>query len=45
MKRVYPEPAAVANPIFSGELDELCRAKVAELLQAYLEAEVEELLG
>lgn len=47
MKRVYPEPGAVANPTrnFSGELDELCRAKVAELLQAYLEAEVDELLG
>ena len=47
MKRVYPEPGAVANPTrdFSGELDELCRAKVAELRQAYLEAEVDELLG
>ncbi len=47
MNRVYPEPAVVPNPtrVSSGELDELCRAKVAELVQAYLEAEVDELLG
>ncbi len=47
MKRDYPEPTQLAKPgrDFSGELDELCRAKVSELVQAYLEAEVDELLG
>ncbi|BDE06155.1 hypothetical protein WPS_14310 [Vulcanimicrobium alpinum] len=47
MKKVYPKPDPVAKPErdFSVELDELCRAKVAELVQSYLEAEVDELLG
>ena len=47
MKRVYRKPDPVAKPDrdFAGELDELCRAKVAELVQSYLEAEVDELLG
>jgi hypothetical protein len=47
LKRVYRKPDPVAKPDrdFAGELDELCRAKVAELVQSYLEAEVDELLG
>jgi len=47
LKRVYPESQPLAKPArdFAGELDELCRTKVAELVQAYLEAEVDELLG
>lgn len=47
MKQVYPNSDPVAKPDrdFAGELDELCRAKVAELVQSYLEAEVDELLG
>jgi len=47
LKRVYPEPTPVAKPVarnFAAELDELCREKVAELVQSYLEAEVDELL-
>ena len=47
MKKVYPEPTPLAKPVrdFTGELDELCRAKISELVQSYLEAEVDELLG
>lgn len=47
MKRVYSEPPALGKPDrdFAGELGELCRAKVAELIHAYLLSEVDELLG
>jgi len=47
VKKVYPEPTPLAKPVrdFTGELDELCRAKISELVQSYLEAEVDELLG
>ena len=47
MKEVYPNTDHNAKPgrDFAGELDKLCRAKVAEVVQAYLEAEVDELLG
>ncbi len=43
----YPERGLADKPArdFAGELDELCRSKVSELVQAYLEAEVDELLG
>ncbi len=47
MKRVYPKanPDAKPDRDFAGEMDELCRAKVAQLVQCYLEAEVDELLA
>jgi hypothetical protein len=46
LKRVYRKPdPLLPDRDFAGELDELCRAKVAELVQSYLEAEVDELLG
>lgn len=47
MLKVYPEPHLLAKPErdFCAELDDLCRTKIAELVQAYLEVEVDELLG
>jgi len=47
LKKVYPELHPLANPErdFRGELDDLCRMKVAELVQAYIEVEVDERLG
>jgi len=47
LRRLHPVDRPVAKPDgdFAGKLDELCRVKVAELVQAYLEAEVDELLG
>ena len=48
MKKVYPKLAAVAKP--SNEdllipLEVLCREKIGEVLQAVLEAEIDEFLG
>lgn len=46
MKQVYPIPTELANR--AGrlvELDQLCRLKISEVLQAYLEAEADELIG
>jgi len=48
VKKVYPKPRAVAKP--SGEdflttLEVMCREKIGEVLQAVLEAEVDEFLG
>jgi hypothetical protein len=46
VKQVYPIPTELANP--AGrlvELDQLCRLKVSEVLQAYLEAEADELMN
>jgi len=48
VKKVYPKPRAVAKP--SGEdflttLEAMCREKIGEVLQAVLEAEVDEFLG
>ncbi len=48
MKKVYPKPAAVAKPShedFLSSLEVLCRDKIGEVLQAVLEAEVDEFLG
>jgi len=48
VKKIYPEPVAVANPStkdFIGELEVLCRSKIGEVLQAVLEAELDEFLG
>lgn len=47
MKQVYPEPIPFAKrPArdFAAELDLLCRQKISEIVQIYLEAEVDELL-
>jgi len=48
VKKVYPKPRAVAKP--SGEdflttLEVMCRKKIGEVLQAVLEAEVDEFLA
>ena len=48
MKKVYPKLAAVAKPSnedFLSTLEVLCREKIGEVLQAMLEAEVDEFLG
>lgn len=47
MKSVYPNLAPLANSRASrlAELEQLCRAKVGEVLQAYLDAEADELVG
>ncbi len=48
MKRVYPKTAAVAKPSsedFLTTLEVLCREKIGQVLQAVLEAEVDEFLG
>jgi len=47
LKQVYPELDPFAKPErdFRAELDDLCRMKVAELVQAYIEVEVDERLG
>jgi transposase-like protein len=48
VKKVYPKPAAVAKPSreeFLATLEALCREKVGEVIQAVLEAEVDEFLG
>jgi len=48
VKRVYPKAAAVAKPSsedFLTTLEVLCREKIGEVLQAVLEAEVDEFLG
>jgi len=47
LKKVYPELHPFAKPErdFRAELDDLCRMKVAELVQAYIEVEVDERLG
>jgi transposase-like protein len=47
MKQVYPESIPFAKrPTrnFSSELDALCRQKISEVVQAYLEFEVDDLL-
>jgi putative transposase len=46
VKQVYPNGLRLANSQSDRlvQLDELCRAKVAELVQAYLESEVDELI-
>ena len=46
MKSVYPNVLRLANSQADGlaQLDELCRMKIAELVQAYLESEVDELI-
>ena len=47
MKQVYPEAGAFAkrpSREFAAELDALCREKISQVVQAYLEAEVDELL-
>ncbi len=47
MKQVYLESIPFAKrPArnFSGELDALCRQKISEVVQAYLEVEVDDLL-
>jgi hypothetical protein len=48
VKRLYAEAPALAKPSredFLGALEELSRAKVGELVQAVLTAEVDEFLG
>jgi transposase-like protein len=48
LKRLYPQAPALAKPSredFLATLEELCRAKVGELVQAVLIAEVDEFLG
>jgi putative transposase len=46
VKSVYPNVLRLANSQAEGlaHLDELCRTKIAELVQAYLESEVDELI-
>jgi len=46
VKSVYPNVLRLANSQADGlaQLDELCRTKIAELVQAYLESEVDELI-
>ncbi|MDQ2865042.1 MAG: hypothetical protein M3R51_02330 [Candidatus Eremiobacteraeota bacterium] len=45
MKQAYPNVITLANPADRlTALEELCRAKVAEVLQAYLEAGADELI-
>jgi putative transposase len=47
VKRVYPNVVHLANAPADrlAALDELCRTKVAEVLQAYLDAEADELIS
>ena len=48
MQKVYPTAAAVAKPSnedFQASLELLCREKIGEIIQAVLEAEVDEFLG
>ena len=48
MKRLYPKLEAAAKPSsedFLSTLEVLCRQKIGEVLQAVLEAEVDEFLG
>lgn len=48
MKKVYPKLAVAAKPSgqdFLSTLEVLCREKIGEVLQAVLEAEVDEFLG
>lgn len=46
MKEAYPNVVRLASPIDRvAELEELCRSKIGELLQAYLDAEVDELIA
>lgn len=48
MKRLYPQAPALAKPSredFLSTLEDLCRAKVGELVQTVLIAEVDEFLG
>jgi putative transposase len=46
VKQVYPNIVSVANPQADHlvELEQLCRTKVGEVLQAYLDAEADELI-
>ena len=48
MKKVYPKLTVAAKPLredFFSTLEVLCREKIGEVLQAVLEAEVDEFLG
>ncbi len=46
MNQVYPIPTELANRTARlAELEQLCRLKIAEVLQAYLESEADELIG
>jgi len=48
VKKVYPKPRAIAKPSggdFLTTLEAICREKIGEVLQAVLEAEVDEFLG
>jgi putative transposase len=46
VNQVYPISPDLANRTARlAELDQMCRVKIAEVLQAYLDAEVDELVG